>query len=58
MAVNILVLEKSSSDVDIAASVNVTVVVLHRSVAVAVPRAASISEADGLQPRVVEYRLQ
>ena len=34
-------------------SVNVTVGVLHASVAVAVPSAALISEAEGLQPRVV-----
>jgi hypothetical protein len=52
-AVNILVLEEEQLDVDTAASVNVTVVVLQPSVAVAVPRAASISEASGLQPRVV-----
>jgi hypothetical protein len=34
-------------------SVNVTVGLPHASVAVAVPRAASISEAEGLQPKVV-----
>ena len=37
-----------------APSVNVTIGVLHAAVAVAVPRAASISEAVGLQPRVTE----
>jgi hypothetical protein len=35
-------------------SVNVTVGVPQPSVAVAVPSAAVISEAEGLQPRVVE----
>jgi hypothetical protein len=52
-AVNILVCEDEQLDVTIAASVNVTVVVLHPSLAVADPSAASISEASGLQPRVV-----
>jgi hypothetical protein len=51
-AVNILVLEDEQLDVDTAPSVNVIVVVLHASVAVALPRAASISEANGLQPIV------
>ena len=51
-AVNILVLEDEQLDVDIAPSVNVTVAVLQPSVAVADPRAASISEANGLQPIV------
>ena len=49
-AVNILVCEDEQLDVDTAPSVNVTVAVLHASVAVAVPSAASISEAKGLQP--------
>ena len=51
-AVNILVRDDEQLDVDTAPSVNVIVVVLHASVAVAVPRAASISEASGLQPIV------
>jgi len=51
-AVNILVLEDEQLDVDIAPSVNVTVAVLQPSVAVADPRAALISEANGLQPIV------
>jgi hypothetical protein len=51
-AVNILVLEDEQLDVDTAPSVNVTVAVLQPSVAVADPRAASISEANGLQPIV------
>jgi hypothetical protein len=51
-AVNILVLEDEQLDVDTAPSVNVTVAVLHASVAVADPRAAEISEAKGLQPIV------
>jgi hypothetical protein len=53
MAVNILVLDDEQLDVDTAPSVNVIVVVLQPSLAVAVPSAASISEAEGLQPRVV-----
>ena len=52
VAVNILVLEDEQLDVDTAPSVNVTVAVLHASLAVAVPRAAEISEAKGLQPSV------
>ena len=52
VAVNILVLEDEQLDVATAPSVNVIVVVLQPSVAVAVPRAASISEAKGLQPIV------
>ena len=48
VAVNILVCEDEQLDVDIAPSVNVTVAVLQPSVAVADPRAASISEANGL----------
>jgi hypothetical protein len=51
-AVNILVCEDEQLDVTITASVNDTVVVLHPSEAVAVPRAASISEAAGLQPKI------
>jgi hypothetical protein len=51
-AVNILVLEDEQLDVDTAPSVNVTVAVLQASLAVAVPSAAEISEAKGLQPRV------
>jgi hypothetical protein len=50
MAVNVLVLEEEQLDVTTAPSVNVIVVVLHASVAVAVPSAALISEAEGLQP--------
>jgi uncharacterized protein (DUF3084 family) len=53
MAVNILVLDDEQLDVDTAPSVNVIVVVLQPSLAVADPSAASISEAEGLQPRVV-----
>ena len=49
-AVNILVLEDEQLDVDIAPSVNVTVAVLHASVAVAVPSAAEIADEVGLQP--------
>ena len=51
-AVNVLVCEEEQLLVDTAPSVNVIVAVLHPSVAVAVPSAASISEAKGLQPRV------
>ena len=50
-AVNILVLEDEQLDVDTAPSVNVTVAVLHASVAVAVPSAAEIADEVGLQPR-------
>ena len=52
MATKVLVLEALHDVVDIAPSLAVIVVALQPSVAVAVPRAASISEADGLQPRV------
>jgi hypothetical protein len=45
MAVNILVCEDEQLDVTIAASIEVTLTVLQPSVAVAVPSAASISEA-------------
>src|SRR5678809_1544038 len=53
LAVNVLVCDALHEVVDIVASVTVIVVVLQPSVAVAVPRAASISAAEGLQPRVV-----
>ena len=53
MAVNVLVLEALHDVVAIAPSVDVIVGVLQPSEAVAVPRAALISEAEGLQPRVV-----
>jgi hypothetical protein len=52
MATNVLVLEALHDVVDIAPSLDVTDAVLQPSEAVAVPRAASIAEADGLQPRV------
>ena len=52
LAVNVLVCDALHDVVDIAPSLVVIVVVLQPSVAVAVPRAASISEASGLQPRV------
>jgi hypothetical protein len=51
-AVNVLVLEAEHDVVDIAPSLDVTDAVLQPSEAVAVPSAAVISEADGLQPRV------
>ena len=51
-AVNILVCEAEQEAVVIVPSVNVTVVMLHASVAVAEPKAAVISEAEGLQPSV------
>ena len=53
MATNVLVLEALHDVVAIAPSVDVIVGVLQPSEAVAVPRAALISEAEGLQPRVV-----
>ena len=53
MAVNVLVLEALHDVVVIAPSLDDIVGVLQPSVAVAVPRAAAISEAEGLQPRVV-----
>jgi hypothetical protein len=53
LAVNVLVCDALHEVVDIAASIAVIVVVLQPSVAVAVPSAALISEAEGLQPRVV-----
>jgi hypothetical protein len=49
-AVNVLVCEAEQLVVDTVPSVKLTVVVPHPSVAVAVPRAALISEAAGLQP--------
>ena len=52
IAVNVLVCEEEQLVVDTAPSVEVTVGAPHASVAVAVPRAALISEATGLQPRV------
>jgi hypothetical protein len=51
-AVNVLVCEALHDVVDIAPSLDVTDAVLQPSEAVAVPRAALISEADGLQPSV------
>ena len=53
LAVNVLVCEALHVVVDIVPSIAVIVVVLQPSVAVAEPRAASISEEEGLQPRVV-----
>src|SRR5678809_328814 len=53
MATKVLVLEAAHEVVEIAPSVAETDAVLQPSLAVAVPRAASISEADGLQPSVV-----
>ena len=50
-AVNILVCEAEQEEVVIVPSVNVTVAVLHASVAVAVPSAAAIADEVGLQPR-------
>jgi len=53
LAVNVLVCEALHEVVDIVPSAAVIVAVLQPSVAVAVPRAASISAAEGLQPSVV-----
>ena len=50
IAVNVLVCEEEHVVVDTAPSVNVIVGELQPSVAEAEPRAAVISEADGLQP--------
>ena len=50
LAVNVLVCDAEQEVVVIVPSVDVIVVVVQPSVAVAVPRAAEISEADGLQP--------
>ena len=55
LAVNILVCEALQEVVDTAPSVDVIVVVLQPSVAVAEPRAAVISEATGLQPSEHHY---
>ena len=52
MATNVLVCEAEHEEVVIDPSVDVIVVVLQPSVAVAVPSAALISEAEGLQPSV------
>ena len=52
-AENVLVLEAEQEVVDIVPSLAVTDAVPQPSEAVAVPRAAAISEAEGLQPRVV-----
>src|SRR6185436_707877 len=52
MAVNVLVLEALHDVVDIAPSINVRVGIPQASVAVAVPSAAVISEAEGLHPNV------
>src|SRR4249920_3931472 len=51
---NVLTCEKAQPLEVTAPSVNVTIGVLHAAVAVADPRAAVISEAEGLQPRVTE----
>jgi len=50
LAVNVLVCDALHEVVVIVPSVDVIVVVVQPSVAVAVPRAAEISEAEGLQP--------
>ena len=50
LAVNVLVLDAEHEVVVIDPSVDVIVVVLQPSVAVAEPSAALISEAEGLQP--------
>src|SRR6188508_3119631 len=52
-ATKVLVCDAPQEVVDIVPSTTVIVVVLQPSVAVAEPRAAAISEAEGLQPRVV-----
>jgi len=52
VATNVLVLEAEHDVVDIAPSLDVTDAVPQPSEAVAVPSAAVISEAEGLQPRV------
>ena len=53
-AVNVLVCEREQLFVCTVPSVNAIIGVLHAEVAVAVPSAALISEAVGLQPRVTE----
>ena len=50
LAVNVLVCDAEHDVVDIDPSLEVIDVVLQPSVAVAVPSAAEISEAEGLQP--------
>ena len=52
-ATKVLVCDAPQEVVVIVPSTTVIVVVLQPSVAVAEPRAAAISEADGLQPSVV-----
>ena len=52
LAVNVLVCERSQPELVIVPLVNETVGVPHPSVAVAVPNAPSMTEAEGLQPRV------
>ena len=52
LAVNVLVCDAEQEVVVIVPSVDVIVVVVQPSVAVAEPRAALISEAEGLQPSV------
>ena len=52
VAINVLVCERRQPLLDTAPSVEVTVGVPQASVALAVPSAAVISEAAGLQPRV------
>ena len=51
-AINVLVCDAEQEEVAIAPSVNVIVAVLQPSEALAVPRDAAISEAEGLQPSV------
>jgi hypothetical protein len=53
-AVNVLTCDLKHPLLDIAPSFDVTIGVLHAAVAVAEPRAAVISEAEGLQPSVTE----
>jgi len=52
--VNVLICDLKHPLLVIAPSFDVTIGVLHAAVAVAEPRAAVISEADGLHPRVTE----
>jgi hypothetical protein len=52
LAVNVLVSEAEQDVVTIVPSLNVSVGLPQASVAVAVPSAAVISEADGLQPKI------
>jgi hypothetical protein len=53
LAVNVLVCVNEQPLLDTVPSIDDSVAVLHASVAVAVPRAALISDAEGLQPSVV-----